>query len=79
MQTLHVSHRLAGHIDPALEAIAWETDDKALPSFDLIYLVGRSESSIEKFIAARQLSGRPVTVINTEGVFTERVKSYVSE
>ena len=75
VQTLHV----AGHVALALEHIAWETLTDTLPSLDLIYLEGRSASSIEKFVAARQLSGRPVTVLVTEGDFYERVKSHVSE
>ena len=76
VQTLHVSRELAGHVALALEAIDWETVAEALSSLDLIFLGGRPTSSIEKFVAARQLSGRPVTVINEERVF---YKSLVSE
>ena len=79
VQTLHVCHRLAGHIALALEHIAWETVAEVLPSLDLIYLAGQPVSSIEKFVAARQLSGRPVTVIDKEEEFYQRVKSQVSE
>ena len=51
----------------------------ALPSFDLIYLADQLESSVEMFVASRKLSGHPVTVVNTEKEFDERVKSYISK
>ena len=79
MQTLHVAYELVGHVSLALEGIAWETVAEVLPSLNLIYLAGPSASSIETFVASRQLSGRPVTVIETEGEFDERIESHVSE
>jgi hypothetical protein len=79
LQTLHVSRGLAGHVALALEGIATEMVGEVLPSLDLICVVGQPASSIEKFTAARQLSGRPVTVIETETEFDERLGSYVSE
>jgi len=36
-------------------------------------------TDVEKFLATRQLSGHPVTIVDTEAEFDERVKSYVSE
>ncbi len=79
VQTLHVSQELVGHIALVLEDITGETITEVLPSLDLIYLSGRSPSSVEKFVAARQLSGHPVTVIDTETEFDERLGSYVSK
>ena len=79
MQTLHVSHELAGHVTLALENITQETVTETPPSLDSIYLAGQPASSIEKFIAARQLSGRAVTVVDSEGEFDKRVESYVNE
>ena len=79
VRTLHVSHRLARLVALALEDIALETVAEVLSSLDLICFEGRPASSIEKFVAARQLSGCPVTVIETEKEFYERVKSYDSE
>ena len=35
--------------------------------------------SIEKLVSARQLAGRPVTIINTEEEFDRRLLSYVQE
>ncbi len=52
---------------------------EVLPSLDLIHLGGQPASSAERFVAARRLSDRPVTVINTITEFDERLKSYVSE
>ena len=76
VQTLHLSQVLAGHVALALEGIPSETVAEVMPSLDSIYLEGQPASSIEKFIAARQRSGRPVTVIDTNEEFDERVNSY---
>ena len=76
MQTLHVSQVLAGHVALALEDISSETVAEVMPSLDLIRLGGRPASSIEKFIAARRRSGRPVIVIDTDEEFDERVNAY---
>jgi len=80
VRTLHVARRFAaGHIALALEGVTTEMVAEVLPVLDLIYLDGQPVSSVEKFLAARQLSGHPVTVVDTEAEFYERVKSYVSE
>jgi hypothetical protein len=78
-KTLRVSQDLAGHVALALEDIAGETVGEVLPSLDLIYLAGQPASSVEKFVAARQLSGRPVAVIDTETEFNKGVEFYVRE
>lgn len=67
MQTLNVSHELMGHVACAPENIAREAVPETPPSLDMICLADRLASSIEKFIAAHQLSGSRVTVIGTEG------------
>jgi hypothetical protein len=81
VQTLHVSQELAGHVALALEDTTGTAEmvDEALPSLNLIRVVGQPASSIEKFITARQLSGCPVTVIDTEAEFDKRLGSYVSQ
>ncbi|KAH9037543.1 hypothetical protein EDB84DRAFT_1560637 [Lactarius hengduanensis] len=79
VQTLHVSKGLAGHVALALEDITRGVVDEVLPSLDLIYLADQPTSSIEKLIAARRLSGRSVTVIDTETEFDERLESYANE
>ncbi|KAH9037532.1 hypothetical protein EDB84DRAFT_1137820 [Lactarius hengduanensis] len=79
VQTLHVSQGFAGHVALALEDTVGVTVNEVLPSLDLIYLADHPTSSIEKFVAARRLSGRPVTVIETETEFDERLESYTGE
>ena len=77
--TLHVSHKLARHVALALENITGGIFAEALPSLDCIYLEGQPASSIEKFVAIRQLSSRPVTVIDTEEEFEDTLLSYIKE
>ncbi len=79
VQTLHIAHELAGHIALALEDVTGEMVSEVLPALDLIFLVGQPVSSIDKFIAARRLSGHPVTIADTEMKFDKRLKSYISE
>jgi hypothetical protein len=79
VQTLHVSQELAGHVALALEDTTVEMADEVLPSLNLIRVVGQPASSIEKFIVSRQLSGCPVTFIDTEAEFDKRLESYVSQ
>jgi hypothetical protein len=76
VKTLRVSQELAEHVALALEDI---TDAEVLTSLEFIRVEGQPASSLKKFIAARQLSGRPVTVIDTETEFDERLESYVSK
>jgi hypothetical protein len=78
-RTLCLSQELAGHVALALEDIAGETVAEVLPFLDLIYLEGQPASSVEKFVAARQLSDRPVAVIDTETEFKKGVEFYVRE
>ncbi len=75
VQTLHVSRRVAGHVAHALEDTTGEMVAEVLPSLDLIYLAGQPASSIEKFVAARQFSDRPVTVVDTDTEFNKRLES----
>ncbi|KAH9020744.1 hypothetical protein EDB84DRAFT_1565599 [Lactarius hengduanensis] len=70
VQTLHAYPQLAGYVALVLEDIVAEMVTEVLPSLDLICLEDQPASSIEKFVTARRLSGRPVTVINTETEFT---------
>ncbi|KAH9170328.1 hypothetical protein EDB89DRAFT_2230743 [Lactarius sanguifluus] len=75
IQTLHVPQKFAEHVALALEDITGrgEMVAEVLPTLDLIYLEGQPSSSIEKFVAARCCSGRPVTIIDTERAFNERL------
>jgi hypothetical protein len=76
MQTLHVSRKLAEDVSQILEDITQEMVADVLPSLNLIDLQGQRASSVEKFITARQLSGRPVTVVDIK---RQRVKAKEKE
>jgi len=76
VKTLHVSRKLARHMTLALEDIAWGISAGVLPSLGLIWLGGQRESSIQKFVAARRLSGHPVTVVSVKKEFNKRLESY---
>ena len=67
MQTLYVSQTLASDVARALEDITTATE--ALPSVNLICLEDQPASSVEKFVAARRLADRPVTIIDTEAEY----------
>ena len=79
IRTLRVSWNLALRVAFELEVIAGCMLAGTLPPFDLIYFEHQPTPSIPKFVAARQLSGRPVTIVDTEAEFDERLKSYVSK
>ena len=79
VKTLYVIWELAGYVARALEDITAEMVTEVLPSLDLICLAGQSESSIEKFIAARKVSGLPVTVVHSKRELDEKIKSYASK
>jgi hypothetical protein len=67
----------SGRVASILEAVTGEMVAEVLPVLDFIYLDALPTSCVEKFLAARRISGHPVTVIDTEAEFEERVKSYV--
>ena len=76
VKTMYVLNpKLARHVAFGLEHM----DAGTLPSLDLLFLAGQPPSFVEKFVAARKFSGRPVTVVDTETEFDERVKSYISK
>jgi hypothetical protein len=81
VQTLHVSQQLSRHVAYALDDITGETVAEVLPSLDMICLAGQPASSVKKFgfVAARRLSGRPVTVVNTKEEFYKRFEPYISK
>ena len=63
VQTLYVSVQLAGHVALAIKDITVDMVAEVLPSLALVRLEGRLASSVQKFVAVRQLSGRLVTVV----------------
>ncbi|KAI9437229.1 hypothetical protein H4582DRAFT_1958738 [Lactarius indigo] len=79
VRTLHVSRVFAGYIGLALETVTGDMVTKVLPVLDLIYLDSEPVSLVENFLAARRLCGRPVTIVETEAEFYEKVKFYGNE
>ena len=79
IQTLYVSRDLARYVALELEDIARGMFAGSLQSLDLICLESQPASSIQNYVASRQLSGRPVTIVGTEAEFDERLKCYVSK
>ena len=77
VRALCVSQPLAGRIAHSLKSFTGEMVAEALSSLDLIYLEKRPASCLEKFTAIRQLSGRPVTVVDTVEEFDQRLECYL--
>ena len=82
VRTLYIPWTFARHVALALEDITVEMATEVLSTLDLIYLEAprrpQPASSVEKFVAVRRLSGRPVTVVDTKTEFHERLESYVA-
>ena len=72
LQALYASPVLAGNIGRALKSVKDEVVAETLPLLDLICLEGQA-SLIEEFVVVRQLSGRPLTVVDTEVEFDQRL------
>jgi len=79
VQTLRVDPGIAEHVALALEDIPREMVAEVLPSLDFLCLEDQPAPSVEKFIAARRLSDRPVTVVDTYLEFKKRLASYIIE
>jgi hypothetical protein len=79
VKTLLVHRELAGHVDLALEYIMDEMVTEVLPSLELICLEGERVPLLDNFVAARRLSDRPVTTVNTIKEFRERREPYINE
>jgi hypothetical protein len=79
MQALFVSRQFAVRIASALKSITGEEVAEALSSLDLICLEDQPTSSVEKFIAVRQFSDRPVSVVGTDVEFDQRLKPFVGK
>jgi hypothetical protein len=80
MQTLLVSGQVSGYVASTLgsPSVTEVMMTEELPSLELLYLEEPCQS-IDNFITARRLSGRPVTVVNTITEFRERLESYISK
>ncbi len=81
VEALHVSGMLAGYIASALEDMTDEMVAEVLPALHLVLLDDNYDNvkpvgSTEKFLSLRQLSGRPVTIVNTRDEFFERLNAH---
>ena len=79
VQVLYLSREVARYLARALESMTGEMVAEALSSLHSIYLEDQPISSIEKFVAVRRLSGRPVTVIDTATKFAPKLKCYAGK
>jgi hypothetical protein len=79
VRTLFVSSIFAGHISRALEDIAGVMATDFMPALDMLCLEDQPASSIDKFIAARSESGRPVTTVDTRTALKERLTSDLNQ
>ncbi len=77
VQALPVSEMFAGHLVLALENVTTETI--VLLALDLFCLEGQPSSAVGNFVALRQLSGRPITIVDTLSKFAESLWSYPKE
>ena len=74
LQALYASSAVAGKVGRALKSVKGEVVAEYLPLLDLICLCLEGHTSlIEEFVAVRQLSGRPLTVVDTEVEFDQRL------
>ncbi|KAH8988426.1 hypothetical protein EDB86DRAFT_3081537 [Lactarius hatsudake] len=74
VKALCVDHRISWHILQALEDVTDDRVAEVLPAMELLCLEYESVESTEDFVTARQDAGRPVTVVNREMEFQERLK-----
>jgi len=66
VETLHVVHRLAGHVADALKDVTTEMAPEILPALRLLDFVDEPAVHVEEFNTVRQLSGLPpVTITHT--------------
>jgi hypothetical protein len=75
VEKLRVSKQLAGHVALALEDITMENVAEMLPALHSLFLEDQPEASVERYIGARQISGRPVNVSKDETCSTPGDKS----
>ena len=74
VKMLHGSRLLATHIALALDGVGEEMRTEVLPALTSLSLEDQPTKSVEKFLAVRRLSGRPVTYVRPgrcEFIFAE--------
>ena len=78
MKILDVRGRLAEPVAIALERITTEMLPGIFPSLHLIFIEDQPASSVDTIVAARRLSDRPVTFIETKAEFATILRSYAT-
>ena len=82
MRAICVSQPMAERIRDArsIESFSGEMFAEALSSLDLICLENEPQAEcIKKFTAVRQLSGRPVMVVDTVAEFDQQLECYLKK
>ncbi|KAH9028379.1 hypothetical protein EDB85DRAFT_1613732 [Lactarius pseudohatsudake] len=74
VEAMDVDRKAAGYIAEALEDNAEEMVTEVLPALELL-LLDRDDNKLEGFLSLRRLSGRPVTIVNTQDEFVERLNA----
>jgi hypothetical protein len=77
VQTLRVGWGVAERMARTLEDLTEERVVGLFPFLELICLRSQPTSSIEKFVALRELSGHPITVVDSDEEFDKRLESYI--
>jgi hypothetical protein len=77
---LRGSKQFAGRIARALDGVSGEMANEVLPALVLLSLEDQPVSSVEQFVAVRQLSGHPIMFLDTKGVksFAVLVDGFIS-
>ncbi|KAN0128324.1 hypothetical protein V8E53_005855 [Lactarius tabidus] len=80
VKTLFVPRELTGHVSHALEEIAGAPvmGTEFMPALGMLCLEDQTMTSIDKFIATRLESGRPVTTVDTRMAFQEKLTTYLN-
>ena len=76
MHILVASGFLAVYVAIALESITVEMVPEVFPSLHLILIEGEPHSSADTIVAARRLSGRPVTLVDDEVELKKMIEFY---
>ncbi|KAH8984336.1 hypothetical protein EDB92DRAFT_1950892 [Lactarius akahatsu] len=79
VEVLEVFGGLVGCIASALEDTAEETPTISLPELQLLWLGDDNCKKPERFLSSRQLSGRPIIIVDTQDEFVERLNAHWKE
>ncbi|KAH9028386.1 hypothetical protein EDB85DRAFT_1971055 [Lactarius pseudohatsudake] len=79
VEAMDVSRKTGGYtrayLTSALEDIAEDMITEVLPALQLLWLED-DDNKLERFLSLRRLSGHPVTIVDTQDEFVERLNAY---